>query len=378
MAINLRSPIFTGYTILTDGYTIYKIYIYFLTAPSEPQYTIRKNYNANFNAGKIEISELVRDYLDITFGNDYISQCRKVKVEYEKYNSSGVLSDSGTILNDVFAFDSYSYFEETDFDVDDSPIMISNRKIFALADNLVRIPINTESSPTVVFLKDGKIISTKKYTPATFTIGRIQYATIGGELDSDNYIERILSQGGTYEETKCIKDFFDEFEIGEVDEVRVFSDTIPLETIKIKTLEECKYEPKKVTFINKFGALQDMYFFKKAVEKMTVKKETYKSNILDSNYSYSRSNHVKRNFNVIGNESVTLSSGYLSEEYNEVFKQLLLSEKVWLTNLTDTEEQILPINVKTSNITYKTSLNDKLVEYTFDFDKSFDTINNIR
>ena len=378
MALNLRSPIFTGNTILTDGYNVYKIYIYDFIVPSEPQYTIRKNYNANFNAGEIEISELVRDYLDITFGNDYNSQCKRIKVDYEKYNSDGSFNQSGNLINGAFAYDSYSYFEETDFDVDDSPIMISNRNIFALADNLVRIPINVNSSPTVVFLKDGEIISTKKYVGSGATGSQIKYATIGGEVDSDNYKERVLSDGGTYEETQCIKDFFEDFEIGEVDEVRTFSSGTGLETIKIKTLEECKYEPKKVTFINKFGALQDMYFFKKAVEKMTVKKETYKSNILDSNYSYSRSNHVKRNFNVIGNESVTLSSGYLSEEYNEVFKQLLLSEKVWLTNVTDTEEQVLPINVKTSNITYKTSLNDKLVEYTFDFDKSFDTINNIR
>lgn len=378
MALNLRSPIFTGNTILTDGYNVYKIYIYDFIVPSEPQYTIRKNYNANFNAGEIEISELVRDYLDITFGNDYNSQCKRIKLDYQKYNSSGTVSESGNLINGAFAFDSYSYFEETDFDVDDSSIMISNRNIFALADNLVRIPINVNSSPTVVFLKDGEIISTKKYLGSGATGSQIKYATIGGEVDSDNYKERILSDGGIYEETQCIKDFFKEFEIGEADEVRVFSSGTGLETIKIKTLDECKYEPKKVTFINKFGALQDMYFFKKAVEKMTVKKETYKSNILDSNYSYSRSNHVKRNFNVIGNESVTLSSGYLSEEYNEVFKQLLLSEKVWLTNVTDTEEQVIPINVKTSNITYKTSLNDKLVEYTFDFDKSFDTINNIR
>ena len=376
MALNLRSPIFTGNVITVDGYNVYSIYINYSTG-DDPQYVITKNYNANFDAGKIEVSELVRDYLDITFGNNYESQCVTLRVDYQLYNSSDVIIGAGILLND-YAFDSYSYFEETDFDVDNSPIMISNRKIFALADNLVRIPINTGSSPTVVFLKDGKIVSTKNYSASGSVSGQIKYVTIGGELDSDNYIERILSQGGTYEETKCIKDFFDEFEIGEADEVRVFSDTKPLETIKIKTLEECKYEPKKVTFINKFGALQDMYFFKKAVEKMTVKKETYKSNILDSNYSYNRSNHVKRNFNVIGNESITLSSGYLSEEYNEVFKQLLLSEKVWLTNLTDTEEQILPINVKTSNITYKTSLNDKLVEYTFDFDKSFDTINNIR
>ena len=153
---------------------------------------------------------------------------------------------------------------------------------------------------------------------------------------------------------------------------------IKTDVINVETLQECKYEPKKVTFVNKYGALQDMYFFKKSVKKMNIKKESYKSNILNSSNSYSRSNHVYRDFNVVGKGSVTLSSGFLSEEYNEVFEQMMLSEKVWVTNITDKGEQVLPINVKTSNITYKTSLNDKLVEYTFDFDKSYDTINNIR
>jgi hypothetical protein len=378
MALNLRSPIFLGKPILENGYNLYQIYIYSSTKPTNPEYTIRKNYNAKFDASHIDVSELIRDYLEVNFGNDYTSQCVKVTVDYELYNSSGVVIFADTIISDVYGFDSYSYFEENSFDVDNSPLMISNRQIFALADNLVRIPINTKSNPTVVFLKNGNIVGSQQYTNTAFANNQIKYATIGGTYNFDNYKERVFTDGGVYEETKCLKAFLNEFEISEADEVRIFSDTKPLETIKINTLNECKYEPKKVTFINKFGALQDMYFFKKSVEKMTVTKETYKSNILDSNYSYSRSNHVQRNFNVIGNESVTFSSGYLSEEYNEVFKQLLLSEKVWVTNLTDTEEQVLPINVKTSNITYKTSLNDKLVEYTFEFDKSFDTINNIR
>jgi hypothetical protein len=151
-----------------------------------------------------------------------------------------------------------------------------------------------------------------------------------------------------------------------------------IETIKVNVIEECKYEPKKVTFINKFGALQDMYFFKKSKENLSIKKESYKSNIISSLGSYDYTNHVNRDFNVVGKESISLSSGYLSEEYNEVFKQLLLSEKVWVTNIIETGEQVLPINVKTSSIAYKTSVNDKLVDYTIEFDKSFDTINNIR
>ena len=111
---------------------------------------------------------------------------------------------------------------------------------------------------------------------------------------------------------------------------------------------------------------------------MNVSKETYKANILNSNKTYNISSHTNRDFNIKATESTTLSSGFLSEEYNEVFKQMMLSEKVWITNIIETGEQVLPINVKTSNITYKTSLNDRLVEYTFDFENSYNVINNIR
>jgi hypothetical protein len=148
--------------------------------------------------------------------------------------------------------------------------------------------------------------------------------------------------------------------------------------VDVVTLDECKYEPKKVSFINRWGALQDLWFFKKSVESMNVEKESYKSNILGYDGTYSTSNHVNRDFNVVGKESVTLSSGFLDEEYNKVFKEMMLSEKVWITNVTESGEQVLPINVKTGDITYKTSLNDKLVQYTIQFDKSYDTINNIR
>jgi len=384
MAINLRSPYYVGSNILTNGYNVYRIYIYDAYPLVPPlAYTIRKNYNANFEAGKIEVSELIRDYLDVYFREgyeSYNSQALRVQIDFDIYDSNGNIDSDGD-YGLHFAFDSYSYFEENDFDVDNNPIMISNRQIFALADNLVRIPINATNSSTVTFLKNGEVLSSQNISPATGSAKVIQYLTVNGESIYDNFKERVLfgdyGGGGIFEETKCLTDFLEEFEIGEIDEIRVSSDDVQLDVIKVKVLDECKYEPKKVTFVNKFGALQDMYFFKKAVEKMDVKKETYKANII-SNGAYNRSDHVNREFNVVGKESVTLSSGFLNEEYNEVFKQMMLSEKVWITNLTDTEEQILPINVKTSNITYKTSLNDRLVEYTFEFDNSYDTINNIR
>ena len=59
----------------------------------------------------------------------------------------------------------------------------------------------------------------------------------------------------------------------------------------------------------------------------------------------------------------------------------MLSEQVWLTrpkptNLLQTE--VVPLNVRKSNMVQKTSLNERLIDYTFEFDMSFDYINNIR
>jgi hypothetical protein len=378
MAINLRSPKYI--TIAPPSTSAYAILTLSVgqgaTAGTTLRYTLRKNITDTSVLVAFEVSELLRDFLDINFDGSYNGQAIKVVAALTVYNSSNTsLSVTGFTL---YAFDSYSYFEEGNFDVEEKSAMISNKVIFALNDNSVRIPINTSKSPVVTFLKDGNIVNTISYSSSSFPIGQIAYATVNATDSSESYIDRVLGDGGVLERSKCLTDFLNEFEISEADEVRISNNTGSLEIIKIKTLQECKYEPKKFTFVNKFGALQDIYFFKKQVNKMDVSKESYNANTLSNTYTYDRSTHTKRDFNIKGKESFTFSSGYLSEEYNEVFKQMMLSEKVWITNITDIEEQVLPINVKTSNITYKTSLNDRLVEYTIEFENSYNVLNDIR
>jgi hypothetical protein len=90
---------------------------------------------------------------------------------------------------------------------------------------------------------------------------------------------------------------------------------------------------------------------------------------------------MKTDFNTVANQTMTLSSGYYPEWASQWFEQLLLSEQVWLTRLDPTNPnstQYVPVNVKKNSMVKKTSLNDKLIDYTFDFDMSFDYINNIR
>ena len=381
MAIQARSPHFESVSVSSLSYGILKIYIWTgdknTDVPTNPEYTIRKSATTPTTGNPrvtFEVAELIRDFLDIEFDGNYSGQGVWVRFELNGYDSSDV-----SIINYAYtidSFDGYEYFEEV---FTASPLMITNRKLFVLEDNTFRVPIYTNSSPTVTFLKDNEVVGTTSFTQSDESSEQIKYVSIyGDDTNWDSFKERVLENGGTdYESNKCLEAYFNDYSIGAVDKI-IVSDSGGIKTINVSILEECKYEPKKVTFVNKYGALQDMYFFKKSVESMNIKKESYKSNILGYDGTYSTSNHVNRDFNVVGKESVTLSSGFLDEEYNKVFKEMMLSEKVWITNVTESGEQVLPINVKTGDITYKTSLNDKLVQYTIEFDKSFDTINNIR
>ena len=378
MAIKLRSPYYTGTAIPNTAYATLDISIWegSSASPVTAQYNLRKSIVGTSTSVFFEISELVRDYLDITFDGNYQGQNVWVNTVQRTYNSSDVVL--ATIPLTTIAFDSYSYFEEPFFSLNNYPVLITNKEIFALEDNVFRIPIHTINNPTVTFYLNNEIISTQTFASSIQSSEQIKYVSIYGDsVNWDTFQERVTDDGGKYELNACLQSFFDNYSIGAVDKITVSANG-KIETIKVNVIEECKYEPKKVTFINRFGALQDMYFFKKSVEKMSVKKESYNSNTLNSFYQYDTNKHTKRDFNITANESISLNSGFLSEEYNEVFKQMMLSEKVWITNVKEGVEQVLPINVTTSNITYKTSLNDRLVEYTIEFDNSFNVINNIR
>ena len=60
---------------------------------------------------------------------------------------------------------------------------------------------------------------------------------------------------------------------------------------------------------------------------------------------------------------------------NAYFEELMVSEYIWLV---DENDVVYAVNLKDSSFTYKTSLNDKLINYTMNFEKSFDLVNNIR
>lgn len=314
-----------------------------------PQYSLSKKIILNTTKISFEISELIRDYLDITFEGDYEGSaeqfCKWVRTTLTAFDGNGVqLSQS---ISTDLAFESYGYFEDgANYSFEYEGLLMSNSEMFIESGDEIKIPIQTDRTVTAKFYDSNNgILNTETFTLSDQSQDKVVYASY---TDNQAVKATIQYTGDTGSETS---------------------------TIKITQLSECKFTPYKTTFINKFGVLQDLYFFKKSVEKMTTKRESYKANTLTSSNTYNTYNHTKRDFNIEANESVSLSSGFVNESYNEVFKQMMLSEKVWITNANN---QVYPINIKTSNITFKTSVNDRLVEYTIEFDNSYNVLNDIR
>jgi hypothetical protein len=81
-----------------------------------------------------------------------------------------------------------------------------------------------------------------------------------------------------------------------------------------------------------------------------------------------------KDFNVNGSKSLKLNTGFVDEQFNEVIKQVLMSENVWIHE----DGKVYPIRPKTDSLEMKKSVNSKLIDYAIDFDYSFDTINSIR
>ena len=381
--INVRSPFYKKTQDSSLASATMELYIYTgvlsTDKPASPQYTITKNTIDSNTYVVFEISELVRDYLEIEFDGEYNSQTVWVVADINQYP----LADGGGTLIDTdnenyIAFDGYGYFHEGTNPELSRGLLMSNNTIFRLNDSNVRIPVYTEDTNSVSFFYQGVEKRTISISSSTNTNAQIDYVTVSGSDNTDTYQERVLADGGTLETSSCLTDFLNQLDIGLVDEVYIATDD-SVEVVKILSTEECKYEPYKVTFVNKFGALQDLWFFKKSVESTNVTSEQFKASIFDqSTLSYKTYKHQQQAFLAQGKDRITMNTGYVNDDYNAVLEELLISEQVWYTEITETEEKVIPVIPLTKSITYLTSVNDKLANYTVEFEHAFDKINNIR
>ena len=325
--INVRSPYYV--TLNEDPATLeLRVWSGTNTVPTDPTYTLTKDAVGGY--ATFEVAELIRDYLDITFDGTYTSQALWTRVD-------------DAVPTNKLAFDGYTDFQDGINAQGNTKQLISNSTIWVPEGVDVRIPVFAQSTYSVIF-KDGIVtVNTVNITSQTNTNAVINYAV--STIGAGENISTIEISGG--------------------------------DTITVRQMECSKYDAYKIVFVNKHGALQDLYFFKKAIKSITTSKETYKANniTLGSSATYSTTAHQYRNIDIQGRDNIILSTGFVSEDYNEPIKEMMLSEKVWMVTPDDV---VIPVNVGTSDVTFRTSLNDQMVEYQVEFEYAYDAINNVR
>ena len=367
--INVRSPYYINISAGGLVSATLKLRIYegnSSTSISGFQYELTST--AINNSVTFEISELVRDYIENTFDGDYTNSAKWLRYEYFYILGTGGGGGNG----DAAIFDGYGYFSEGANPQNTQTVLQSNKTIYKYSDAPLRLPVHITTSTDFTFLQNGSSIYNTTLDPSTNSNDIIRYVSSESAAGVDSWQDRVVLDGGTIESLDCVKDFLEDVDLYGVDTIYVDNGTT-VEVYNVENIEECLDTPYKLTFVNKFGALQDLWFFKRSTLSMNTSQQTYKSNlVVDGSYSINK--HQKSILTKQGNESLTLNSGFYSEDNNEVFKQLFLSEQVWI----EYDSETLPVNITSSNLVHKTRLKDKLISYEISLEFSNDTINNIR
>ena len=301
-------------TVTTAGHLSAQIA---LTIDGTLRYTILKN--ATSNRTVFEISTLAKDYYTESYGGSTGSTFDTVAISYVITTYTAVDGGgTGTAQSAVTHTGFYGYSEfwsgvNQEIDGDDEELTNTGNS------RIIYLPDNTAS-----FAWDMNSGSTSKTTISTSATS-------------------VTSASGNY-------------------------------TWTIQRVCSAKYSPIQMRFINHKGAPQDQYFFLKSVESINTKSETFKRNIFNySSSNYDAKIHQTQTFNKNGRKRFTLNTDYIAEAYNAVIEDIMLSEYVWIIigNI------IHPVTVVTSSLTKKTSLNDKLIQYTLEVEDANDIINNI-
>lgn len=276
------------------------------------------------DSATFEIAELIRDYINISYNgtmptaseyttnsNGYVADVALGWEAWDNVDATGSPQYTGGVS--LVAYDAYKFFDETGYN-------------YSLPSNDVLVTTDT------VWLPEGEQM-TIYYTNSTVLT---RYGI-----------------GATHPEGNILQEGY---------------------TLNIKRYPCTKYDPTKLVFVNRFGILQELWFFGRTTESVSSNSEQYKSANIAANGSYNRYEHQFKRFNSNGKKKYIVNSGFVDEGYNDSINELMLSEQVWM----HIDNNVIPVNVLTSDVTYKTSLNDRLVQHTLEVEQAFDLISTMR
>jgi hypothetical protein len=301
-------------------------------------------------------SQVRNDYNISTFVKEYIEIINAVAVSTPTIETNNYWTNvkikryKEATLNTYTLLDTTSYIALNGFtNYLDGVNKTTISETLALSNQSINILYQTGEIPYVNLLLNRNVTYSFLAQYYNAADGLIHTETIitSGANEIFNYKVPLVYTGSTY--------------------IKIVSNSIVLYTYNTKLIEECKYTPIVCSFINRQGGWQFLTFFKSTTNSINVTSTSFKLSPEAVNYNIYKGQ--SKAFNINGNQSIKLNTGFVDENYSELITDLLLSESILLDNK--------PVKIKTQSTELKNSLKDKLINYEIEFEYNYDLINNV-
>jgi hypothetical protein len=320
------------------------------TRPTNPTYIMSegiasvKQRETNYN-----ISPFILEYIDkfkLQYSSSTITEADNKEWCIGEYKTFYERDDLDMTLISTVSFCAVNGYSEVEDGINLS--LTSTKPYLLLANPNIKVYWNTVIPYYNFIIKDTTDSYTADWFDKTDTLLKTQ-TFYTGTNDFFNYAIPLVFEASTYVNIKSSKE-----------------GTI----YKIQTEQICepKYPIQIMWFVNKLGGWNQFAFFKASYNSINVKNSDYALMQKEVNYDY-RKGQTKP-FNINGNESIKVNSGWVTEDYYDWIEQMMLSDTILLNPAT-------PVTIKTTSMQKKTHLNDKNINYTLEFEFANKLINNV-
>ena len=151
-------------------------------------------------------------------------------------------------------------------------------------------------------------------------------------------------------------------------------------TININCPNTKGFESIRLCWLNQWGVWDYYTFTQKSVRSISTKGSTYEQLAGTWNeeaYRVDSYKGGKKSFRVNATEKIKMNTDFVSESENEMFEELINSPEVYILEgyqpdaaTSALNQYVKPVRLTTSSFTRKTVANDKLIQYTFEVEKS--------
>jgi hypothetical protein len=141
------------------------------------------------------------------------------------------------------------------------------------------------------------------------------------------------------------------------------------QSIKYNIVCEQKYPNIRIKWKNRYGQFDWFNFNMVNRQSFNTERRTYQPQLgswQSPTLAYNNYDSSVLNYIADSKQTISVNTDWVDEAYNEIFKQLLVSDEVyWIYD--EANGDLRPITIVTDSITFKTGVNDKVIQYQFDF-----------